>query len=105
MGLAEKMANAFSSKMLPALNHTATIGGTSRRCLANTTTREVIIGTDGNPVEAKLSVLVIRADFEVFPVSGTKVIYPETGGRTYKVGKIRDLHTVAAWLDCIDAQR
>jgi hypothetical protein len=105
MGLADQIAEDIAAEIIPELDKTALIAGASYRCFPSTVARETLISTDGNPVEVKLSLVVLRADFDVFPGSGAKVTYPETNGRVYKVGRIRDMHGAAAWLDCIDAGR
>ena len=103
MSLRDEMAADIAGEIVPALDDAAKIDGVEKRCFVSTTSREVIISRDGNPADVRVSVLIVNADFTVLPVSGSKIVYPNTAaGREYKVGRIRDLHGVATWLDCID---
>lgn len=100
MGLRDEMAADIAGEIIPELDDTAKIDGVDgRRCFVSNGSREVIFTTKGNPAEVSRHFLIIDADFETLPRSGSKVVFD---GVEYKVGRLRDLHGVATWLDCID---
>jgi hypothetical protein len=72
-------------------------------CFADTWSREVIIGDDGNPEEI---VIKLRARLELFsggrPESGEEV---EFEGVAYKVRRVRVLHNVFLWVDLMSVNR
>jgi hypothetical protein len=77
-------------------------GGTFT-CFADTWSREVIIGEDGNPEEI---VVKLRARLELFaggrPESGDEVTFEDV---IYKVRRVRVLHNVFLWVDLMSVNR
>jgi len=80
---------------------THTWAGASYPCGATTELAGVMVTIDGNTREATLGLLVQASNYpnNILPQSGAKIGW---NGKTYKVGRVRNLHGAAAWLYCVD---
>ncbi len=80
---------------------THTWAGASYICGATTELAGVMVSIDGNPTEATLGLLIDPSLYPsgIIPQSGSKIGW---NSKTYKVGRVRDIHGAGAWLYCVD---